>query len=107
MSSPGQERSAGLLHPLSQSRVVPARYVPDLIAVTDKGMNVIVEIKGQVTDSADAKAKATERWTAAVIVSVNMASRNNLMVTDPRRMAEETNPFTAAQCSKGPFRLNP
>ena len=41
-----------------RNRGLPARYVPDFLAVTDSGQNVIVEIKGQVTDSADAKAKA-------------------------------------------------
>ena len=43
---------------------LPARYIPDFIVVTDTDQNVIVEIKGQVTDNADAKAKAAERWTS-------------------------------------------
>ncbi|MCS1409185.1 MAG: hypothetical protein M2R45_02364 [Verrucomicrobia subdivision 3 bacterium] len=42
-------------------RGLPAKYIPDFIVVTDMGKNVIVEIKGQMTDRSDAKAKAAER----------------------------------------------
>jgi type III restriction enzyme len=49
-----------------RNKGVPARYVPDFILETDTGLNVIAEIKGQVTDSADVKAKAAQRWANAV-----------------------------------------
>ena len=41
-----------------------SRYIPDFIVVTDRDENVIVEIKGQITDDADAK--AAQRWEEAV-----------------------------------------
>ncbi|WP_443971313.1 BPTD_3080 family restriction endonuclease [Sphingobium sp. CR28] len=88
-----------------RNRGVPARYIPDFIAMTDKGLKVIVEIKGQVTDSADAKAKAAERWAAAVNRLGQYGGWHYLMVTDPGRMAEEINPFATAQWSEGPFTL--
>lgn len=66
---------------------------------------MIVEIKGQVTDSADAKAKAAERWAAAVNRLGQYGEWHYLMVTDPGRMAEEINPFATAQWSEGPFTL--
>ena len=49
-----------------RNKGLPARYVPDFIVVTDTGVHVIVEIKGQVTDDADVKAKAAQRWVKAV-----------------------------------------
>jgi type III restriction enzyme len=88
-----------------RNRGVPARYIPDFIAVTDKGSNVIVEVKGQVTDGADAKAKAAERWAAAVNRLGQYGEWHYLMVTDPGRTAEEINPFATAQWSEGPFTL--
>ncbi len=69
----------------------------------DKGTNVIVEIKGQVTDSADAKAKAAGRWVAAVNRLGEYGEWRYLLVTDPGRMAEEINLFATALWSEGPF----
>ncbi|MEZ5936092.1 MAG: DEAD/DEAH box helicase family protein [Alphaproteobacteria bacterium] len=43
-----------------------SRYIPDFIVVTDRNENVIVEIKGQITDDADAKAKAAQRWVEGI-----------------------------------------
>jgi type III restriction enzyme len=88
-----------------RNRGVPARYVPDFIAVTDKGLNVVVEIKGQVTDSADVKAKAADRWAAAVNRLGQHGDWHYLFVTDPGRLAEMLNPFTDQQWSEGPFTL--
>ena len=48
-----------------RNKGLPARYLPDFIAVTDMNLNVIIEIKGQMTDDADAKAKAAQRWVSA------------------------------------------
>ena len=56
----------GLFHSISATKGIPARYIPDFIVETDSGLNVIVEIKGQVTDNADVKAKAAQRWVDAV-----------------------------------------
>ncbi len=66
-----------------RKRGVSARYLPDFIVVTDTGEHVIVEVKGQVTDSADAKAKAAERWVAAVNRLGTHGRWRYLMVTDP------------------------
>ncbi len=66
-------------------RGLPAKYYPDFIVVNTAGENVIVEIKGQVTDSADAKAKAAERWVEAVNKLGGHGKWRYLMVTDPNR----------------------
>ena len=89
-----------------RNRGVPARYIPDFIAVTDKGLNVVIEIKGQVTDSADSKAKAAERWTAAVNRLGHYGEWHYLMVTDPSRIAEEVNPYANARWTEGAFNLS-
>lgn len=88
-----------------RNRGLPARYVPDFLVVTDKDQNVVVEIKGQVTDGADAKAKAAQRWTEAV----NRLGQNGiwhyLLVTDPGRVGDMLNAFTETQWDEGPFEL--
>lgn len=89
-----------------RNRGVPARYIPDFIVVTDKGVNVIVEIKGQVTDSADVKAKAAIRWVGGVNRLGTCGEWAYLFVTDPGRVAEELNAYTDAQWSDGPFALS-
>ena len=79
-----------------RSRGLPAKYVPDFIVVTDKDQNVIVEIKGQVSDSADAKAKAAERWIAAVTRLGQYGTWHYLLVTDPGRLGLMLNSYTSA-----------
>lgn len=88
-----------------RNRGVSARYIPDFIVVTDKGLNVIVEIKGQVTDSADAKAKAAIRWVGGVNRLGDYGEWAYLFVTDPGRVAEELNAYTVAKSTDGPFEL--
>jgi type III restriction enzyme len=84
---------------------LPARYVPDFIAVTDTDQNVIVEIKGQVTDNADAKAKAAERWTAAVNRLGQYGTWHYLLVTDPGKLGLMLNAFANAEWDQGEFQL--
>jgi type III restriction enzyme len=84
---------------------LPARYVPDFIAVTDTDQNVIVEIKGQVTDNADAKAKAAERWTAAVTRLGQYGTWHYLLVTDPGKLGLMLNDLTNAGWDAGEFEL--
>lgn len=88
-----------------RNRGVPTRYIPDFVVVTDKGLNVIVEIKGQVTDSADAKAKAAVRWVGGVNRLGDYGEWAYLFVTDPGRVAEELNAYTIAKSTDGPFEL--
>lgn len=88
-----------------RNRGVPARYLPDFIAVTDSGLNVILEIKGQYNDNADVKAKAAERWVAGVNRLGGHGEWRYVVVTDPGRVAETINTFTTAQWSEGPFTL--
>ena len=64
---------------------LPARYVPDFVAVTDSDQNVNVEIKGQVADNADAKAKAAKRWCKAVTRLGQLGTRHFLLGTEPGR----------------------
>jgi type III restriction enzyme len=49
-----------------RKRNIPARYIPDFIAVLDNGLQLIIETKGQYGDDADLKAKAAQRWVDAV-----------------------------------------
>ena len=73
--------------------------------MTDTDQNVIVEIKGQVTDNADVKAKAAERWAKAVNRLGQHGSWHYLLVTDPGRVGVMLNPFVAAQWDQGVFEL--
>lgn len=88
-----------------RNRGLPARYFPDFIVVTDSDHNVVVEIKGQVTDGADAKAKAAHRWTEAVNRLGQNGTWHYLLVTDPGRVGEMLNPFTQAKWDEGSFKL--
>jgi type III restriction enzyme len=88
-----------------RNKGLPARYVPDFIVVTDTGLNVIVEIKGQVTDDADAKAKAAQRWVDAVNRLGQHGEWRYLLVTDPGRMADALNGFVTAKWDEGQFTL--
>ena len=89
-----------------RNRGLPARYVPDFLLVTDSGQNVIVEIKGQVTDSADAKAKAAQRWVAAVNRLGTHGNWHYLLVTDPGRLGQMLDGFTGASWDEGAFALS-
>jgi type III restriction enzyme len=84
---------------------IPARYVPDFIIVTDKGFNVIVEIKGQVTDDADAKAKAAQRWVKAVNRLGQHGTWRYLLVTDPGKLGIALNEHTTDKWDEGQFEL--
>ncbi|HEU4805319.1 MAG TPA: hydrolase, partial [Nitrobacter sp.] len=88
-----------------RSRGLPARYMPDFIVVTDKNHNLIVEIKGQMTDSADAKAKAALRWSAAVTRLGQHGSWHYKLVTDPGRLGLDLNEYTNAAWNQNEFQL--
>jgi type III restriction enzyme len=62
---------------------VPASYIPDFIAVLVAGLILLIEIKGQYGDDADIKAKAAERWVAAVNRAGGHGTWRYLVVTDP------------------------
>jgi type III restriction enzyme len=68
------------------------------VVETDSGLNVIVEIKGQVTDEADAKAKAARRWTSAVNrLGGQNGTWHYLLVTDPGALGKILNDHTTAK----------
>ena len=81
-------------------------YIPDFIVVTDHNENVVVEIKGQVTDDADAKTKAAERWGEAVNRLGSHGQWHYLLVEDPGRMSIELNGYADSQWEPAPFELN-
>ena len=87
-------------------RGLPARYFPDYLVVTDSGQNLIVEVKGQVTDSADAKSKAAERWVDAVNLLGQHGAWHYLLVTDAGRLGQMLNIFTGTSWSEGEFALS-
>ena len=76
-----------------RNRGLPSKYVPDFIVVADADQNVIIEIKGQVTDAADAKAKAARRWVDAVNRLGQYGTWHYLLVTNPLDLAEMLNAF--------------
>uniref|UniRef100_A0A1W6STP2 Hydrolase n=2 Tax=Nitrosospira lacus TaxID=1288494 RepID=A0A1W6STP2_9PROT len=84
---------------------LPARYMPDFIVVTDSALNVIVEIKGQVTDDADVKAKAAQRWVNAVNRLGQHGTWHYLLVTDPGALGVALNVFATAKWDEGQFDL--
>ena len=90
---------------LYRHRGLPAKYIPDFIAVTDNETNVIVEIKGQVTDGADAKAKAAQRWVDAVNRLGQHKTWRYLLVTDPGRLGQLLNDYTETKWDEEPFEL--
>ena len=49
-------------------------HIPDFIAVTNSGMNLVIEIKGKVTDRDEAKFSGGKRWADAVN---NLGSHGN------------------------------
>jgi type III restriction enzyme len=84
---------------------LPARYIPDFIVETDRNLNLIVEVKGQVTDNADAKAKAAARWVNAVNRLGQNGTWHYLLVTDPGALGRTLNAYTTAKWEEGPFEL--
>ncbi|MGR3418845.1 hypothetical protein, partial [Paracoccus sp. (in: a-proteobacteria)] len=62
--------------------------------------------KGQVTDDADAKAKAAERWVEAVNRLGEHGIWKYLLVEDPGRLAIQMNAFTQDKWEEGPFQLS-
>ncbi len=68
---------------------VPANYLPDFIAVLDNGLTLLIEIKGRYADDADLKAKAAQRWVAALNRSGENGTWRYLVITDPPRLMQE------------------
>jgi type III restriction enzyme len=79
-----------------------AHYAPDFIVVTDKDQNVIDEIKGQVTDNADAKAKGAERWYCRH-AAWTIRHMHYRFVTDPGKLGIMLNSFTEESWVRGEF----
>ena len=88
-----------------RNRGLPARYVPDFIIETDTAVNVIVEVKGQVTDNADVKTKAAQRWVSAVNRLGQHGEWRYVLVTDPGTLGSDLNSYTAAKWDEGQFEL--
>jgi type III restriction enzyme len=88
-----------------RNKGLPARYVPDFIVETDRGLNLIVEIKGQVTDDADIKAKAAQRWVNAVNRLGQHGEWHYLIVTDPGALGKAANAYSTAQWDERTFEL--
>ena len=60
------DKGLGLRIPYWNHMDLRSEYEPDFVVVTDRGINVIVEMKGREDDFARIKAKAAERWVNAV-----------------------------------------
>lgn len=74
-----------------RKKTVQARYYPDFLVVLDNGLQVIVEVKGQYTDDADAKANAAERWVAAMNNLGEHGQWQYLLITDPQNLGPALN----------------
>jgi type III restriction enzyme len=68
---------------------VPANYLPDFIAVLETGLTLLTEIKGRYADDADLKAKAAQRWVAAVNRTREYGTWRYLVITDPPKLMQE------------------
>jgi type III restriction enzyme len=79
--------------------------VPDFVVVTDTDQNVVIEIKGQMTDGADAKGRAAQRWVDAVNRLGQYGRWHYLLISDPGRLGLMINDFTGASWDEGPFAL--
>ena len=75
---------------------IPARYMPDFIAVLDNGLQLIVEIKGQYGDDADVKAKAAQRWVKAVNQVGGFAQWDYVVIEDPQNLGLTIDRFAHA-----------
>lgn len=86
-------------------RGLPLKYFPDFIAVTDKGNNLIIEIKGQSNDDADIKSKAAQRWIKAVSQLGSHGLWHYLFVTDPGSLGLHINNYTKSAWHQDDFSL--
>jgi len=82
---------------------IPARYIPDFIVVTDAGLFLIVETKGQVTQDAEVKEMAARRWVSAVNRLGTHGHWDYLLVTDPSNLGYLLNEFTKAKSDEMEF----
>lgn len=73
---------------------VPAHYYPDFIAVLTTGLTLLIEIKGRYADDADLKAKAAQRWVAAVNRCGEYGTWRYLVITDPPKLMLELDQLT-------------
>ena len=88
-----------------RKRGIRKPYIPDFVAVTDQDQNIIIEIKGQVTDDADIKEKSAKRWVEAVNRLGSYGQWHYMMLEDPGRIGIELDPFTTAKWDDGPLVL--
>jgi type III restriction enzyme len=68
---------------------VPANYLPDFIVVLETGLTLLTEVKGRYADDADLKAKAAQRWVAAVNRTREYGTWRYLVITDPPKLMQE------------------
>ena len=73
---------------------VPAHYYPDFIAVLTTGLTLLIEIKGRYADDADLKAKAAQRWVAAVNRCGEYGTWRYLVITEPPKLMLELDQLT-------------
>lgn len=88
-----------------RSKGLPARYVPDFLVETDLGLKLIVEVKGQITDDADAKAKAAERWVNAINRLGQHGIWHYLLVTDPSGLGQALNTYAMVHWDENQFEI--
>lgn len=86
-----------------RNKGLPARYVTDFIVVTDTGATLIVEIKGQLTDDADVKTKAAQRWVKAVNRLGQHGVWRYLLVTDPAGLGSVLDAYAMAKLDDAPL----
>lgn len=66
---------------------------------------MIVEIKGQLTDDADVKSKAAQRWVNAVNRLGQHGTWHYLLVTDPGALGVALNAYATAKWDEGQLEL--
>ena len=91
------ERGLGLLIPYWNVRDTKSEYTPDFVVVTDRDINVIVEMKGIEDNPARYKEKAAERWTRAVTNTKSHGQWEYIMVKSVGELRKGLDQFCEAQ----------
>lgn len=95
----------GFLIPYRKGDLSP-KYTPDFIAVLDNDLHLIVEVKGRYDDDADRKAKAAQRWVAAMNNLGEHGQWAYVVVEDPQTLGRVVNEHAAAAMDDSVLQLS-
>ena len=91
------EKGLGLLIPYWNIKGSKSVYMPDFVVVTNRDINVIVEMKGIEDNPARYKEKAGERWARAVTNTKSQGQWEYIMVKSVGELRKRIDRFCEAQ----------